>query len=289
MLHEYENHLLALGRANGTIHHRMSHIEQLAREYPDLTAVTLEDLERMLARAVRADHKPETRKNQRASYRVFYDWAYRTGRMAYDPAFYLETIQIPITVARLAPDDAVQRSLVTATTEQRAMVLLGRLACLRLSELTTLKLRDRRGDWLVINGKGDKQRVVPVNDQLMDALLVLEREVGDSTYYFAGRFGGHMHPQSVNKIITRVTGWNPHSLRHAGATAAFRATRDLRGVQELLGHASISTTQRYLHLDEDAMRAVGRGTAFTTPVPLPHFPQFGERQNEPMIGGRLAA
>jgi integrase len=204
--------------------------------------------------------------------------------MSYDPAFYLETIRIPVTIARLAPDDAIQAALITATIEQRAMVLLGRLACLRLTELTTLRLRDRQGDALRITGKGDKQRLVFINDQLDDILVLREREVvGVSDYYFPGRYGGHMHPQSVNKIITRVTGWNPHSLRHAGATAAYRATRDIRAVQELLGHSSIAVTQRYLHLDELSMRAASAGTAFTGSVVSPHYRQFVAR------GDRVAA
>lgn len=258
---------------------RVAHIERLAREHQDLLSVVLEDLELMLARAARDGHKPETRKNLRSSYRVFYDWAYRTGRMAYDPAFYLDTIRTPVTVARIAPDDVVQASLITATLEQRTMVLLGRLACLRLTELTTLRLHDRQGDALHIVGKGGKHRLVFINEQLMDVLLLREREVlGVSDYYFPGRYGGHMHPQSVNKIITRVTGWNPHSLRHAGATAAYRATWDIRAVSDMLGHSSIAVTQRYLHLDELSMRAASAGTAFRGSPVSPHFPAFDRRR-----------
>lgn len=111
--------------------------------------------------------------------------------------------------------------------------------------------------------------MVPANDDLLDALFKLERTHGDG-YYFPGRYGGHMHPQSVNKIITRKTGWNPHSLRHAGATAAYLATGDLRAVQMLLGHSSIATTQRYLNIGIDSVRRVAAATVFTEPVHDPH-------------------
>jgi site-specific recombinase XerD len=81
-----------------------------------------------------------------------------------------------------------------------------------------------------------------------------------------------MHPQSVNKIITRVTGWNPHSLRHAAATVAYEGTHDLRAVQELLGHSSLATTERYLHVRVDQVRAavnatrLGIGTQATSSI-----------------------
>ena len=77
--------------------------------------------------------------------------------------------------------------------------------------------------------------------------------------------GPHMHPMSVNKIITRITGWNPHSLRHAGATAAYNETHDLRGVQEMLGHASLAVTERYLHLDDASRRRVAAATEIILP------------------------
>lgn len=260
----------------------MADIHRLALEHPNLLEVKLEDLEHILARAMRAGRAAETRQNMRSSYRVFFEWAHRTGRMQHDPSFHLQTIHVPIKVARMAPDDVIQLALITATLEQKTMVLLGRLACLRLSEITTLQLRDRVDDALLVTGKGGKQRMVYANEQLLDILRERERELGGGTYYFPGRFGGCMHPQSVNKIITRVTGWNPHSLRHAGATAAFRVTKDIRAVSDMLGHSSIAITQRYLHLDEDARRAAGRGTAFLSTVQSPHFPRQETARWEPL-------
>ena len=104
-----------------------------------------------------------------------------------------------------------------------------------------------------------------------NALSALERDL-DGVLAFPGRFGGHMHPQSLNKVITRVTGCNPHSLRHAAATAAYEGTHDLRAVQEFLGHSSLETTQRYLHVRADQIRAaasatsLGLGAAPTTAI-----------------------
>lgn len=248
----------------GTIRRRIDHIEHLRLRYPELLSVTTADLELVLAE-VRFTLSPETRRNMRASYRVFYRWAFRNGLIGKDPADWLDPIRIPEAVPRVAPDDVLQRALATATDAETAMIMLARFACLRLSELTNLHTRHREHDALRVLGKGDKVRTVYVNDDLMGALLILEREQGHG-FYFPGRYGGAMHPMSVNKVITRKTGCNPHSLRHAGATAAYLATGDLRAVQIMLGHASIATTQRYLHLDELALRRAGTGTAFVRPA-----------------------
>lgn len=267
MLNRYRNSLLSTGHSEATVRAYLGQIDRLSRVHPELLSVTTEQLEEYLAR--RRNLSAETRKAIRAAFRSFYGWAARTGLVEHSPAEMLGSIRVPRIVPHLAPDDQVQLALLTATLEQRAMILLGRLACLRLTELTTLHMRQRQGDVLRIVGKGDKQRIVPIADDLMPALLALERLQGYG-FYFPGRWGSSMHPQSVNKIITRVTGTNPHSLRHAGATAAYRATRDLRAVQELLGHASLATTQRYLHVSLDDVRAAAQGTAFVTPLRNPN-------------------
>lgn len=264
MFQPYQFHLLATGHSQATVRQYVGHIERLQRVHPDLLSVTTAELEEYIGR--RRDLSAETRKSIRGAFRSFYRWAERTGAVDHSPAEPLEPIRVPRVMPRLAADDQVQLALLTATTEHSAMILLGRLACLRLTELTTLHMKHREGDVLRITGKGDKQRLVPIADDLMPALLTLERMQGYG-FYFPGRWGGSMHPQSVNKIITRVTGTNPHSLRHAGATAAYRATRNLRAVQELLGHASLATTQRYLHVALDDVRAAAQGTAFTAPTP----------------------
>lgn len=259
MIDLYEQHLRAAGRAPGTIRIRVAHIRRLAMRHPNLTTVTTADLERILS-SKRDTHEAESRKSHLSSYRSFYRWAYRAGHVAHNPAIDLDPIAIPVKLARVAPDEAVQYALIGADEHQTAMILLARYGCLRLTELTTLHTKHRRGDMLFIHGKGSKERLVFANDELLAALLVLERLQGKG-YYFPGRFGGHMHSSSVNKIITRITGCNPHSLRHAGATAAYQATGDLRSVQLMLGHSSMATTQRYLHPGLDGLRAAAAGTA----------------------------
>ena len=260
----YEQWLLSTSRAEGTVRLRIRHIRQLAHAY-QLASVTTSDLEAVLLRH-RGD-APETRKSMLSSWRLFFGWARRRGYRADDPTEDVEAVRVPVRVPRIAPDDKIIRALERATAPERAMIMLARYACLRLTELTTLHTRNRESDMLRIRGKGDKERIVAINDDLAAALNTLERSQG-AGYYFPGLNGPHMHPQSVHKIITRITGCNPHSLRHAGATAAYTATRDLRAVQDMLGHASLATTQRYLHLDMDARRRVAAATTIALPIPL---------------------
>lgn len=261
MINEYAQHLSAAGRATGTIRLRTAHLTHLARHY-NLTTVTTGQLERMIA-ARRDTHSAESRHSLRSSYRSFYRWAHRTGNLTSNPALDLSPITVPARVARVAPDHVLQHALIVADEAQTAMIYLARFACLRLTELTTLHTSQRTHDELRIIGKGGKERIVYCNDDLMHALLTLERLQGRG-YYFPGRISGHMHSASVNKIMTRLTGCNPHSLRHAGATAAYKATGDLRSVQLMLGHSSMATTQRYLHPGVNELRAVAAGTAFVS-------------------------
>ncbi|TAM68160.1 MAG: hypothetical protein EPN48_11750 [Microbacteriaceae bacterium] len=259
MMRDYRMHLRARGLADGTVRQRLNHIYSLHAHFPNVLAVTTTDLEGHLSQR-RHTLKPETRRSIRNSWQRFYAWAHKTGLIDVNPAADLEPVRLPRTMARIADDTLVLRGLETASLPEKAMVLLGRLAALRLSEITTLHTDDREGDVLRILGKGEHVRMVPINDELLDVLERLEHLQGDG-YYFRGRWNGSMHPQAVNKIITRVTSCNPHSLRHAAATAAYEGTHDLRAVQEMLGHSSLATTERYLHVRADQIRAAAQATS----------------------------
>lgn len=256
-LTQFHAWLRSTSRLDSTINLRVRHLERLAAQF-DLTTVSVEQLESVLEAA--RDKSAETRKSVLSSWRLFFKWAQARGLRRDDPAALVESVRVHVRMPRVAPDDEIRLAYSRATIHERGMIALARFGCLRLSELTAFHSDRRQGDVLRVLGKGNKERIVYANDDLLAALRTLERHQGPG-HYFPGLSGAHMHPQSVNKIITRRTGWNPHSLRHAGATAAYRATGDLRAVQEMLGHASLATTQRYLHLDDDARRRAAAGTS----------------------------
>ena len=260
MIDEYKNYLYSGGRARGTVEQRIMHIEHLRREYPDVLACSESDLEAYLA-VRRFRLKPETRKSIRSSFKLFYKWAHRTGRIDFNPACDLETIRIPTSVSRIATNEEIEKAMDTGTLTEVVAILLGRLAGLRLNEIATLHTRDREGRKFHITGKGGKQRIVPINDELFRYLILLEANV-DGGYYFPGRWGGHVHKDALSKIIRRRLGSNPHSLRHAAATSAYaNGDGDIEAVRQFLGHTSVSTTQKYVHASFAAVVRAADATA----------------------------
>ena len=155
-----------------------------------------------------------------------------------------------------AEDDVLQ-------TRDRAMFELFYSSGLRLSELANLDLNDldlQSGE-AEVTGKGRKTRIVPVGQQALSALTVWLQQraplARDNTpALFLNQRGTRLTPRSIQLRLKRwalQAGLNqhvhPHLLRHAFATHVLQSSGDLRAVQEMLGHASISTTQVYTHLD----------------------------------------
>ena len=148
----------------------------------------------------------------------------------------------------------------------RAILELLYASGLRVSELTGLNLgdMDRKELMLRVRGKGNKERIVPYGDKAEQALEAYEpmrqqllRKAGgrgDRQAVFLNQLGTRLTQRSVARIVKKYArlanvNWNlhPHSLRHAFATHLLADGADLRAIQELLGHSSLSTTQRYTH------------------------------------------
>ena len=155
----------------------------------------------------------------------------------------------------------------------RAILELLYSSGLRVGELTALNLDDLDlgGGMLRVMGKGGKERMVPIGSKAVEALrLYLERRgelltKGKRTtqYVFLNYRGGNLTARSVARIIKtyRLQGRivkeaSPHTFRHSFATHLLDAGADLRGIQELLGHASLSTTQKYTHVSSAKLMEV---------------------------------
>src|SRR5262249_53511361 len=138
---------------------------------------------------------------------------------------------------------------------------------LRISEALSLSGRDLPlGSSLRVTGKGSKTRVVPVLPQVAEAIAAYIRELpgppGPNEPVFRAKRGGPFSPRHAQALMQRLRGRlglpasaTPHALRHSFATHLLGAGADLRSIQELLGHASLSTTQRYTAVDAAGLLA----------------------------------
>jgi integrase/recombinase XerC len=203
-----------------------------------------------------------------AALRTFFGFLQREGALVRNPAL---EIRAPKAVRRLPHTlDVDQMAELLAhkpngALEVRDLALMELFysSGLRLAELTGLKLRDldlKTGQVRVL-GKGSKERIAPVGSMAVKALrLWLAARAGlagpDQQALFVGRNGAALGPRAVQlrvAALAKAAGLaqhlHPHMFRHSFATHLLESSRDLRGVQELLGHANISTTQVYTHLD----------------------------------------
>jgi len=216
--------------------------------------VTTDDLARFVACPT---WKPETRKSARNTIRGFYAWAHHTGRIRRNPAVALPPVRTPPAHPRPAPAPIVADALAAADERGRQMILLALLGGLRRAEIAQVHTQDITDDLtgrtLTVHGKGGKTRRVPLHPDLAELLTC-----ATDGYLFPGRRPGtHLHPQHVGDLLARALGpgWGAHSLRHRFATDTYRGSRDIRAVQELLGHAQVSTTQIYVQVPDGDLRA----------------------------------
>jgi integrase/recombinase XerC len=172
-------------------------------------------------------------------------------------------IQKPTTKPKRAR--SAQRAAILMLERDRAMLELLYASGLRVSELTGLNLADidRKERMLRVLGKGNKERIIPYGTKAEEALerywpirggLLARAGGGDAEAVFLNHAGKRMGNRSVARVVKKYVrlmnvNWDlhPHSLRHAFASHLLADGADLRAIQELLGHASLSTTQRYTH------------------------------------------
>ena len=144
----------------------------------------------------------------------------------------------------------------------RAVMLLLYGAGLRISEALSIKKKDAPvGDWLRVIGKGNKYRDVPllpiICDGVREYLDLCPYDVNEDAPLFLGKRGGSLSPRIIQRRIENLrhelglpSHTTPHALRHAFATHLLSGGADLRAIQQLLGHSSLSTTQRYTDVNE---------------------------------------
>jgi tyrosine recombinase XerC len=231
----------------------------------DVLLLQAEDLRAFVAAGHRAGLSARSLQRRLSACRSFYAWHLRHGRIAASP---VAGIRAPKAQRKLPQvldaDEAVQ--LVELPTNaplglrDRALLELFYSSGLRLSEVCALRWRDldTATALVQVQGKGRRERLVPVGSHALNALAQWRADSGgaDEAPIFPGRNGGPISQRAIQLRIKQLAQRqglfkhvHPHMLRHSFASHILESSGDLRGVQELLGHADIATTQIYTHLD----------------------------------------
>jgi len=245
----------------------------------DLAALRRDDFRAYLASRQRRGLNPASTARALSTVRGFFRFLERQGLAANAAIAHVGTPRVPKSVPR-ALSEAEAREAIDAIGDvsdepwiaKRDMALLTLLygGGLRLGEALALRHGDApKGDSMMITGKGRKQRVVPilpaVRAAIADYLAACPYALSENDPLFVGARGQRLNPGVAQRQMRRLRALlglpetaTPHALRHSFATHLLAGGGDLRTIQELLGHASLSTTQRYTDVDAARLAAVYR-------------------------------
>ena len=244
--------------------------------------VTLRAIRAWLASLVQQGKSRSTISRRTASIRSFTAWAYRRGYLDSDPGLLvtsargdqkLPQVQTPSDTAELLSYAATRTREENSPAAIRDWTILETIYAtgIRVSEVCSLDTTsiDQQGMTLRVIGKGNKERVVPFTRACLSALQawlshgrpsLAIPEAGRAL--FVGDKGRRIDPRVIRSMIHRmcaqagVRDLAPHALRHTAATHILAGGADLRAVQEMLGHSSLQTTQRYTHVDAQRLSAI---------------------------------
>jgi integrase/recombinase XerC len=239
-------------------------------EPPPIAQLDLLALREWLAHLYERNQKPATIRRKLASLRSLFRYLSREHRLEQDPARLLRLPKMPKTIPEV-PNAEVTNALIDGSSREdlaqpfpaRDRLLLELLyGCgLRVSEAVGLNLEDfdRSERWVRVRGKGRKERQVPYGARAAQALdgYLSMREFAGQVLFLNHRGGGARNiVKFYGTHVARDPSIHPHTLRHAFATHLLSDGADLRAIQELLGHARLSTTQKYTQVSLTDMMKV---------------------------------
>lgn len=268
-------------------------LEAYARDLGDLAAflkgdavdaAARDDLRRYIDHLHAADMAPRTAARRLSCLRQFYKFLYAEGLRGDDPTATLESPRLGRPLPKFLTEEETQRLLAASRDREgpqglrlAALVELLYATGLRVSELVSLPLAAARGSTMssrgviIVRGKGNKERMVPVGEAAraaVDAYLPVREQfipakLKSSPWLFpADGKAGHLSRGSFSVMLKEAairggiapSRVSPHVLRHSFATHLLANGADLRSLQEMLGHADISTTQIYTHVLDERMK-----------------------------------
>jgi site-specific recombinase XerD len=273
------------------------YVEWLDRESRKLDEIGPKDLDKYVQYMRTEKHlEAKTCKRRIAAISTYYKWMVREGLLKNDPVYFIELPKAPSRLPVYLSEDEMERFQNILENEaqkrpiigvrNRALFMLMMFGGLRISEALSIResqiaVRDGYPVMVTVIGKGDKDRQVPLNEDISRSLLAwieTKKALRDdedlarkytrkakieitSEYLFPGRGGKPVNKYTVQMKMKDIQQKHfpdkkltPHKLRHTFATALFRAKVDIKTAQELLGHSSIATTQIYTHVEDEQKR-----------------------------------
>ncbi|MBU4484414.1 tyrosine recombinase XerC [bacterium] len=245
-------------------------------------AEALEKIDHMIIRGYMGElfkrSSPTSVARKLASLRSFFQYFVKKGSITNNPAKQIASPKIPKRIPKFLSIDETKILLDTPDTtttlgkRDKAIIEVLYASGLRVSELVALDTQhiDLDNGMIRVQGKGKKERIVPVGKKAVESLRVFLNDRGKllsqaqpTHAVFVNRSGGRLTPRSVERMLNKYIKQcgiqkkvTPHVLRHTFATHLLNSGADLRGIQELLGHASLSTTQKYTHISVDKLMEV---------------------------------
>ena len=238
---------------------------------------TFEDLQQFLKHLYKSDYNARSQARIVSGMRAFYRYLIYARQREDDPTELLDAPKIGMHLPDVLTVEEIQSimDVIDLSTPEghrnRAMAEVMYGCGLRVSELVTLRLSNLFFDdgFVKVVGKGNKERLIPIGGTAMKMVNLyvngkrkeLKIKKGEEDYVFLNRRGAHLTREMVFMLVKK---WvkdagiektvSPHTFRHSFATHLIEGGADLRAVQEMLGHESITTTEIYTHLDQDYLR-----------------------------------
>jgi integrase/recombinase XerC len=240
------------------------------------TDIEVGDIRGFIAHRLREGRKRSSVSRQLATLRSFFRFLHREGYINSNPARPVPNPKMQSRLPRFLTIDETfnliekPEGIGFQNARDRAILELLYSSGMRVSEVARLEIDDinLREGLIKVKGKRKKERIVPIGTKAVEALKAYEIERAllrkDTAAYFLNRNGGRLTDRSIRRIVVKysretdeegnplISGKvGPHTLRHTFATHLLESGADLRAIQELLGHSSLSSTQIYTHLNID--------------------------------------
>jgi len=252
---------------------------QLAKQDITLKAISLKELRDFIIWLNELGAQASTQARVISGIKSFFMYLMEEELIENDPSALLETPKI----SRKLPDtlsiheiDQLIAAIDASKPEgirNKAIIEVLYSCGLRVSELTELKISNifEETEFIKVIGKGNKERIVPIGTTALKFINIYLQEIrvhqtvkrGNEDYIFLNRFGSKLSRISIFNLIKTLAvaagvrkNISPHTLRHSFATHLIEGGADLRAIQEMLGHSSITTTEIYTHLDRDYLKTV---------------------------------